>query len=1210
MPDPTPITLRMDCAGIDLTHPVDAIPENFYPYLFNARVVVEGRLESRPGYFAVTSSIAPALLHSIRRLNDETGQFALSGYIYVVGNGTKLDAGIITAINEIDSGYSGHPLSLIPFRPENSPVSFMYVYDENKLRKVRPDGVIRNIGVAPPSKPPVVRYGVPAMRVLTDADQAFGWTGYGAAGAASSVDRANSSSPTVTAVIYDSGSTGWCALAPNLNNQSFWTGDRMRVKIGTELVAVREINPAVDATTIQAIAYDTGSTGPCTVVLNNSPANVKVNTLLQFATEYVKVQSVSQSNDGLSYSIRCSTVGSYSAGVTVTGVVSWYLYSTGTLTAGMAIEAKAINSTIGVAGTGAVVLPFVHTGTNVDTSGVAVTRHSGPKFHAWTPGTTVVINSVTYTIASMVDDDNLILTSSAGVQSNVAFAAVNYDASKANNRPISITDDYMHISLFLQNPDNVVEINVMVDIDAGTTTVGAGGNAFTRNYWTWTITPEQLNDYGPGNYVGNSWSEVVVPISSGIRSGSDQTRTFATVKAIQIQLVTTGACAFGFDSWYFFGTYGPVIQPNAPVGYSYQSRNRDSTTGAASIPGPFTRYQMFPLRESCEVTPATTNQAGVDSLDIYRQGGTLTDFVYVGTVQNIPASPQSFQDSQSDASISTNPQPDLTLIQPWPILDTPKSGVVNVIGTSVFLVSGDPFNVNLLANTVIQINGVAYLTYGQPNSTTFLEINNSGGLQLGAQYKIASPTIAAQPLPFVFGPLEGPFSPVVFGLGDTKNAGTLYFCNPGNADAASDQNTVELAPPSEPLISGSTWNGLIFTGSNDNIYMSRYSYLENPNAIGTGVFQTVRIPSPSGMWSRYACTRGPDGVYFLGRDGIYKASENGCVSITDAQLYPLFPHDGQPATFERDFYPVNMTLTDELRLSANDFDIFFDYVDSQGNSVSLRYEISKQRWFPHFYANKIAYHYLVERSVDDPTDQTILLLGKETGVIYKSGGNTDNGADINTIVQTPSMDGGDPRIQKLFVDGMTDADGNGNLSLAYFLDNNQVASPVSVVTRTGSRQQTPTSISDLLTNLQLYRNISAKYSWTGGPAGPRLYVVNFTAYPQPYLSTKVTTQINIIQYPGWKIHRRLYAGLISTTVTRFIIHCQDGRTYGPYEIPSTGGRFKIFQQMLDHAIKDLAFGYELEGDNGSQFALFPDSFTVEMKGWSDPEFIDIAVFRT
>lgn len=58
----------------------------------------------------------------------------------------------------------------------------------------------------------------------------------------------------------------------------------------------------------------------------------------------------------------------------------------------------------------------------VNTSGVNVTHVSGDNFAGQTAGTSMVINGVTYTIQSRTSDTAIILTSTAGIQSGVAYS--------------------------------------------------------------------------------------------------------------------------------------------------------------------------------------------------------------------------------------------------------------------------------------------------------------------------------------------------------------------------------------------------------------------------------------------------------------------------------------------------------------------------------------------------------------------------------------------------------------------------------------------------------------------------------------------------------------------------------------------------------------------------------------------------------------------
>ncbi len=862
----------MDCSGLDLVHPLDRQPAGAFPFLQNVRVTDEGRIEGRPGYTLYDS--AAVSWHSMRRLNDEDMSEAPTGYIDVLGGGTQVWAGPQGALNPISSGFSGSPLSILTFRPDQASESWAYVYDANKSIKVNPAKVVKQIGLPPPQAPLDLEYGRPNSILIDDGQDASVWTASGSGTGPSTQNRASTN--LINAILYNSGTTGWCCIVPGgFVTPSGMVADDMGNRMGlvmataTEEVLIREVHPSITgtrvfnaggtpSTTIAGISYDSGSTGACTIVLASPPEGgdytlLARNSVLWLdpgagASEQVRVLSVSLAPDGVTYSFRCVATTTHVAGATVIGLVSFYCYTLNHHSAGESYSSNYVRVTSTGAGGG-----------------------------------------------------NILITNTTPVNASLAVA---------NARPISPANDYMHISLTGGTPSNISYVLLNIYL-------GGTGSGVTSSYYQFTI---------PGSSLPSAWNEITIPFSQAIFYGS--TPSLANISAISITFQQTDPTAVqnvGFDWWYIFGTYGPDVPPNSPVGLSYESRNRDSTTGVASVPGPPARHQVFPQREQILIKPDTSTATEVDSLDIFRLGNTLSDFTYVGTVVNNTGSPNTYSDSLPDSQIDGNPIADVTLLQPWPTLELPWSGVVNVVGTNVTWVSGTQFNTKLVNGTVILLNGTAYQVYGQPSSATRLQIFNSGGVQTNATFAVASPLIAASPLPFAFGPLEGPLAPVGFGLGNLISPGTLYYTNTANLDAASDKNTIEVAGPSEPLVSGGVWNGFVFVGSRENLYVAQYSFLQTLGVPGQTTFQFKRVPSPSGMWSRWACCAGQDGLYYLGRDGIYRATESGAVSVTDERLYPLFPHDGQAAKATNGMLPVDMTQLSALRLSAADQDIYFDY---------------------------------------------------------------------------------------------------------------------------------------------------------------------------------------------------------------------------------------------------------------------------------------------
>lgn len=927
MPDVVRLPWKFDCTGIDLVHPIDRMPDGSYPYLFNVRIIEEGRLDGRPGYSSLMSTALGDEPNSIRRLNDTARVYAPDGYTYVGGGGTKLYTGDpLGGYTAKDSGYSGNPLSLIPFRPDQSPESWMYVYDSAKMSKVRGDGLVVPIGIAPPVAAPTIDYGVPAS-VDVDTGQAVGsWTASGAATGPTLTDRTVSSTPTISSILYNSGSTGWACLSPVITNQS-WLGDRMRVILNTgggnqETVTVREIHPAIQSTTVAAIQYDSGTIGHCSLVLTNNVVGLARNSLITINAETVRVQEVLLSPDGTSYSLRCKTTTPHAAGEAVTGLISWYVYTAQTHAAAETISSSYLLMAQGAAGTG------------------------------------------------------------------VAQLTSNINAGEANGRPITISDDYLHISVYLQNPAVVTTLQILVELDTNPSF------SFTNpdNSLLFTLTTSELRAAGAA---GTGWVELLLPISQAANFGTDPTRNLSTITGLALQVVSTAACDWGFDWWYLFGTYGPTIIPGSPTGYEYQYRYRDSTTGAVSVPGPLTRYDLFPLREAVVIQPRLTTQVVVNEIDVYRLGGTIPSPLYVGTVDT-DAIPLSIIDGISDLAIlEANQAPNLSAIQPWPLLDLPWQGTCTVIGSTVVWASGTPFKPSLLLDSAILINGIAYQTYGNPATPNQLYLTQNAGYLATANFAVPSPTLTGQPLPIAFGALEGPFAPVIFALGDKLNGGLLYYTNFSDADSASDQNTLELSAPGQDLVGGAVWNGMAFAGNQEKIFVVRYSYLTSIGATSNQNYQWNDIEAPSGIWSSWAVCSAPIGMVYLGRDGLYVATDRGAQSISDEKLYPLFPHEGQPAKAitigDNVILPVDMTQAQYLRLSYCDNEVRFAYRDTGGNFNTLIYDLVHKGWFLNNYANAITTHYLVEGAPGNPDDLEVLMLSVDNSGINTAGGNTDGG---------------------------------------------------------------------------------------------------------------------------------------------------------------------------------------------------------------------------
>ena len=100
--------------------------------------------------------------HSIRKLRDpQTGDV-----IRVWGVDDQLRLGLDGALDVVETGYSGDPLTLLPHRPTLSGDPWMFVADRTRMRKVRADGLVLPIGLPAPGSPPSAYLGAEYSRVI------------------------------------------------------------------------------------------------------------------------------------------------------------------------------------------------------------------------------------------------------------------------------------------------------------------------------------------------------------------------------------------------------------------------------------------------------------------------------------------------------------------------------------------------------------------------------------------------------------------------------------------------------------------------------------------------------------------------------------------------------------------------------------------------------------------------------------------------------------------------------------------------------------------------------------------------------------------------------------------------------------------------------------------------------------------------------------
>src|SRR5579862_8890112 len=212
---------KLVSAGLDLNHPLDLMPNGTYPYMKNVRSYRDGIIEGRQGLTAINTLVTSpdTDINSFVRVNDYvTGNFAR-----FLGIGTSLYYGT-TSFTPIDSGYSGAPLSFVPYRPNQSPRVWNYIADSVRMRKANTNGLNYGVGIKPPTIIPGMELVQPLYVRCPEFEQPAGkWTAQGVVSGFGTGDRFSyqispPQDPAINYLLYLSGTTGWVIISPTSPN--------------------------------------------------------------------------------------------------------------------------------------------------------------------------------------------------------------------------------------------------------------------------------------------------------------------------------------------------------------------------------------------------------------------------------------------------------------------------------------------------------------------------------------------------------------------------------------------------------------------------------------------------------------------------------------------------------------------------------------------------------------------------------------------------------------------------------------------------------------------------------------------------------------------------------------------------------------------------------------------------------------------------------
>lgn len=1022
---------RFKFRGMKTNTAPDACPPDKYPLVQNGRAFNDDEIRTRPGGETLFSTGTDQPLANVASYSQGLGNIrylaASNGEIFQDDSATPIDS----------SFTDGDIQAMVPYRPNQSPESWIYVSDSSSNRKFSfPNGadVIlgQKVGIAEPQAPVDACLGeqffVPISSAYTAGSYSHDLAGGGGLNSGVMVND------TILAVFQDPVYAAFApiqkeyivTLVPSVFSGSYpaWGGSGsvaypgapayskgMVVTINMPsgdwgmqgavqlpyLYMVRDVYPPLQGVlNIESIFYYSGTTGRCVIVPANTGSSsrygedlysqqlltsLRRGTIVQIGSEQCYVLSVTVGPDG-SICFEVSTTSTRTTADTITGVYA-----------------------------------------------IRVVYFFRPGHIAQTPPVAGQTIYQVYTEGDAGVGINTITSGGFSTFNPFAFSGTSFQ-----------DDDYIHVAIWMQDSTALIEAKILFDVDVA----GASAStAFTLNFYYASIRPadfvngidntltqlgsaqlaaqratidQEVHAQGKilssdqANPGAGQWSHIFLRISDFVRVGNDQTRNLMNINSFQFMFnLGSGAVSnnIGISTVDLWGGFSPdVSAQGSPL--RYRIRPRSSLTGAKGNPSPPMRYGVRPSREGVIVPlPTTYSDPQVDTWDIFRIGGTLTKETFVGFV---PIGTVSFLDNFNDLTISASEQLSFDDLEPWPSIDSPFNGTASIAGTTAIVTqigSASIYVQNYLPGNKVQIGEYVYTLWNRPvNVGTGIWMmqfqENAGSFAAGTTANIYEPLIANLQSRMTWGPTDD--GGVLFGL-DPLRTGTVSFTKNFNPDSVPSGYNLELCPPSEPLIGGCYARGLCAVGSSARKWVLRPSFGQanqwTPSPLPGG-----GLASPFGM-----CTDG-ETIFAIEKNGI---TANG-VSITSEDLSNLFPIDGvipQYPTLNGVITP-DFTKANLFRLACGGGYLYFNYIGVDGSlSNTLVYDIKRKGWAQDTRVGVCVHVPVIQaQSQNSPlgTNPVQLLMGDLLGNVYEElDGVGDAGEPITLRVITAEYTGGEAR---------------------------------------------------------------------------------------------------------------------------------------------------------------------------------------------------------
>lgn len=1033
--------------GVDLNASTDHLREGYYPYLHNVRRHSSDVLTPRHGLGTgspVMSAQTP--LHSARRINDSSTGTTASALVTGAGTHLGICAADLSAHASSDSGFSGDPLSICIHRPAQSTKPFAYVADRSRMRKIDQAGADKQIGLPHPASPPSAVLAAPSYKVLNEFNDHTEWTAGGTAAGKANHTRIDSATRTVTAILYDSGNTGWACVRPSSMEN---IGAGMRITVDAETTVVQTVRRGSASTTIAAVIYESGGgTGLCSIHLATPIEDIDIDSMVRInAAEYVRVLSVHRTHDG-QLSFRCSTVAGFTGGESVQAFSSFRAYFTSTHVATDTISAAGVEFTVAT-GTG-----YISRTVALDLSQIATGIPTRPQdfmhLDVYVDKPELVSEIKMYLdidATSNTFDRNYFLYV---IRASDLTPLTKDEQTLLDNERARAQRETLQDEIYRQIFEGAESSKFRAG--EGRVVTGLPDEAAKKLFDDRRdVLEDRQFNAGQNQWSSMKWRIMQLVNKEEGRIGADQSRGLKDVAALRISVISSGAVTVRVDGWWIGGGFdADVTTVGRPRIYRY--RGLDSTTGVVGNWSPALQGGVSPMRQKVNVSFTQHPSSECDKLEVQVYGGDRLGWCYAETIENsaTPTMEDVFSDEFLELRKAVSEQSD-NHYQLWPQIRPPDSGSgANMAGNLVNLLGFGSIDASTALGTSIRVGSRNY-TINQMLSTTKFYTAESGGVQTGVDWDVPEPLLVAQPLPVLAGPYFGFF----LGCGDKYNPWRYYYTNGQDCDSTRGSHYGDLDGHilQNFVILEELGRAVLFSTETAFSFEPTFTLAQT----GGNLFTPRGIPDAPGLFARWACCDADGEAVWLSRDGIY-ATNGGGVRCISTDLRTIFPKGDEMGVTTNGVVAPNMTAANasKIRLSYSNRELWFDYIGLDGNYHSLTNERGPNDewlgWIPSTYSPGVTVHHGEEGEGVNAT----LACGADGKLYRLDSAQGDAGGSLIAAITTPDQHCGDPRRIKHIMESMLDCDRDGATVTATVGYNHRATTPDSLAISAGSgRAQNP-----------------------------------------------------------------------------------------------------------------------------------------------------------